>query len=178
MYQLVVKVGMEEMEVLVEVELEVLHLHEGSGNTHSVTPSQGNRGGNYGSNLPITLHGGGGAGATGFDKPGGICGLTGGPGGSLGATAINGTTTGFAGGGGGGAGICGCASNNVQFPNGRAAARGTGQADTLGFGGATGGRNQAFGGGAGTDNTGGGGGEVPEILLLDLYKLEVLAVLV
>ena len=131
----------------------------GSGNTPPVTPSQGNRGGNYSSTSPDhASSGGGGAGATGFDKPGGICGLSGGPGGSGVTTAINGTTTGFAGGGGGGAGICGCASNNTQFPNGRAAAPGTGQADTLGFGGATGGRNQAFGGGAGTDNKGGGGG--------------------
>ena len=131
----------------------------GAGNTPPVSPAQGFRGGNYCTTSPDHASpGGGGATATGFDKPGGVCGLTGGPGGSGVTTAINGTTTGFAGGGGGGAGVCGCASNNVLFPNGRAAAPGTGQGDTLGFGGASGGRSRSFGGGAGTANKGGGGG--------------------
>ena len=131
----------------------------GSGNSPSVSPSQGNDGGDYSSTSPDHAStGGGGAGAAGFDKPGGICGLSGGPGGSGVTTAINGTSTGFAGGGGGGTGVCGCASNNTQFPNGRSPAPGTGQADTLGFGGASGGRSRSFGGSAGTDNKGGGGG--------------------
>ena len=131
----------------------------GAGNTPPVSPSQGFRGGNYCTTSPDHASpGGGGALATGFDKPGGICGVSGGPGGSGTTTTINGTLTGFAGGGGGGAGVCGCASNNTQFPNGRAASPGTSQGDTLGFGGATGGRSRAFGGGVGTANKGGGGG--------------------
>jgi len=131
----------------------------GSGNTPPVSPPQGNDGGDYSSTSPDhASSGGGGAGATGFDKPGGVCGLTGGPGGSGVTTAINGTATGFAGGGGGGAGVCGCASNNTNFPNGRSPAPGTGAADTLGFGGASGGRSRSFGGSDGSTNKGGGGG--------------------
>jgi len=131
----------------------------GTGNTPSTTPAQGNDGGDYSSTSPDhASSGGGGATATGFDKPGGICGLAGGPGGSGATTSIPGTATGFAGGGGGGAGACGCASNNTQFPNGRSPSPGIGQADTLGFGGASGGRSGGFGGAAGTANKGGGGG--------------------
>ena len=131
----------------------------GAGNTPPVSPPQGSNGGDYSNTSPDHASaGGGGATAEGFDKPGGICGLAGGPGGTGATTAINGTSTGFAGGGGGGAGVCGCASNNTQFPNGRSPAPGTGQADTLGFGGASGGRSRSFGGGDGTANKGGGGG--------------------
>ena len=131
----------------------------GAGNTPPVSPAQGFRGGNFCSTSPDhASSGGGGAIATGFDKPGGICGLAGGPGGSGATTSIPGTSTGFAGGGGGGAGACGCASNNTQFPNGRSPSPGIGQADTLGFGGASGGRSGGFGGAAGTANKGGGGG--------------------
>jgi hypothetical protein len=131
----------------------------GAGNTPPVSPAQGSRGGNYCTTAPDHASpGGGGATATGFDKPGGICGLSGGPGGSGATTSIPGTATGFAGGGGGGAGICGCASNNTQFPNGKSPSPGIGQGDTLGFGGAAGGRSRSFGGAAGTANKGGGGG--------------------
>ena len=131
----------------------------GSGNTPSVSPSQGSDGGDYSTTSPDHgSTGGGGATAAGANKPGGYCGAAGGPGGAGATTAINGTTTGFAGGGGGSAGPGGCASNNFNFPNGRAAAPGTGQSDTLGFGGASGGRPSGFAGSNGTDNKGGGGG--------------------
>ena len=131
----------------------------GAGNTPPVSPAQGFRGGNFCNTSPDHASGGGGGAiATGFDKPGGICGVAGGPGGSGATTSIPGASTGFAGGGGGGAGVCGCVSNGTQFPNGRSPAPGIGQADTLGFGGASGGRSRSFGGSAGTANKGGGGG--------------------
>jgi len=113
----------------------------GSGNTPSVSPPQGNPGGNrfpfpYVNSLPNTGGGGGGAGSSGTSGSS----PTGGPGGSGVTTSIIGSPTTYAGGGGGGA----------EGASGGSGGSGGGAAGLSGGDGATG--NSA------TANTGGGGG--------------------
>jgi hypothetical protein len=120
----------------------------GSGNAPSVSPSQGNNGGN-GPGPGGNSSGGGGGGATAAGSPssqsaGPTCGQ-GGAGGAGATTSINGTPTAFTGGGGGG--------GNTGTPTGAAGTGGTGGG---GKGGDRSPTNPA--GVSGTTNTGGGGG--------------------
>jgi hypothetical protein len=113
----------------------------GSGNTPSVSPPQGNPGGNrfpfpYVNSNPNTGGGGGGAGSSGTSGSS----PTGGPGGSGVTTSIIGSPTTYAGGGGGGA----------EGASGGSGGSGGGAAGLSGGDGAT--------GNAGSANTGGGGG--------------------
>jgi|8_EtaG_2_1085327.scaffolds.fasta_scaffold42095_2 hypothetical protein len=114
----------------------------GAGNTPSVSPPQGNPGG-QGKNTPYAAGGGGGAtqaGQIGISGP-----QTGGAGGAGATSSINGTPTARAGGGGGGV-----------YRNGPAGDSGAGGAGGTGGGGPGGpGGNNAV---SGTTNTGGGGG--------------------
>jgi hypothetical protein len=109
-----------------------------TGNIPSVSPPQGNDGGDGALSPPGAAHGGGGGGGAGADGGTSVNpGATGGAGGTGATSSINGTPT-ARGGGGGGAGA------------------------TTGGAGGTGGGGAGSGGGsgkaAGTANTGGGGG--------------------
>jgi len=107
----------------------------GSGNTPSVTPSQGNNGGNAYGGSPYGGGGGGGASQAGSNAPAGA----GGNGGDGTANSITGSSVTYAGGGGGGV---------------RGGTAGSGGAGGGGAGTNTSGANAT----AGTANTGGGGG--------------------
>ena len=119
----------------------------GSGNTPSVTPSQGNNGGGGFDGQVTNTNGGGGGGASAVGSN--AASATGGNGGNGTPTSISGSATTYAGGGGGGT------DNGSGSPGGTAGTGGTG-------GGGNGANNQAGSpsayGTAGTANTGGGGG--------------------